>query len=72
MKIYTKIILNKNNLLIKEEYFEYNGPLAAAGIHYNFKNTTHFKLPSSKFQVPSFPFSCCLLLFGGWWSQCSV
>tara|TARA_B100001063_G_C16651560_1_gene496251 strand:+ start:650 stop:937 length:288 start_codon:yes stop_codon:yes gene_type:complete len=44
MKIYTKIILNKNNLLIKEEYFEYNGPLAAAGIHYDFKSTKSAKL----------------------------
>ena len=44
MKIYTKIILNKNNLLIKEEYFEYNGPVATAGIHYDFKSTKSSKL----------------------------
>ena len=44
MKIYTKIILDKNNLLIKEEYFEYSGPLAVAGIHYDFKSTKSAKL----------------------------
>ena len=44
MKIYTKIILDKNNLLIKEEYFEYSGPIAAAGIHYDFKSTKSSKL----------------------------
>ena len=32
MKIYTKIILNKNNVVIKEEFFDYDGPLAYAGI----------------------------------------
>ena len=44
MKIYTKIIYDKNNLLVKEEYFEYNGTLAAAGIHYDFKSTKSAKL----------------------------
>ncbi|MBD1173931.1 hypothetical protein IDH32_00900 [Pelagibacterales bacterium SAG-MED01] len=44
MKIYTKIIYDKNDLLIKEEYFEYNGPLASAGIHYDFKSTKSAKL----------------------------
>ena len=44
MKIYTKIIYDKNNLLVKEEYFEYNGPLVAAGIHYDFKSTKSAKL----------------------------
>mgnify|MGYP000248717113 CR=1 FL=1 len=47
MKIYTKIILDKNNLLIKEEYFEYNGPVATAGIHYDFKSTKSSKSSSS-------------------------
>ena len=44
MKIYTKIILDKNNNLITEEFYEYNGPLAAAGIHYSYKNTRSAKL----------------------------
>ena len=40
MKIYTKIILDKNDNLISEEFYEYNGPLAVAGIRYSYKNTT--------------------------------
>ena len=44
MKIYTKIILDKNNNLITEEFYEYNGPLAVAGIHYSYKNTRSAKL----------------------------
>tara|TARA_B100001121_G_scaffold263571_1_gene244496 strand:+ start:375 stop:674 length:300 start_codon:yes stop_codon:yes gene_type:complete len=39
MKIYTKIILDKNNKLIKEEFFYYEGPISYAGIHYDFKST---------------------------------
>jgi hypothetical protein len=44
MKIYTKIILDKNDSLISEEFYEYNGPLAVAGIHYSYKNTRSAKL----------------------------
>ena len=44
MKIYTKIILDKNDNLISEEFYEYNGPLAVAGIHYSYKNTRSAKL----------------------------
>ena len=44
MKIYNKIILDKNNNLISEEYYEYNGPLALAGIHYSYKNIRSQKL----------------------------
>tara|TARA_Y100000591_G_scaffold319806_1_gene332308 strand:+ start:126 stop:413 length:288 start_codon:yes stop_codon:yes gene_type:complete len=44
MKIYTKIIFDKNNRLINEEYFDYNGPLALAGIHYDYKSTKSAKL----------------------------
>ena len=44
MKIYTKIILDKNDNLISEEFYEYNGPLADAGIHYSYKNTRSAKL----------------------------
>ena len=39
MKIYTKIILDKNNNVIEEEYFNYIGPISHAGIHYDFKST---------------------------------
>ena len=39
MKIYTKIVLDKKNTVIEEEYFNYSGPLAMAGIHYDFKST---------------------------------
>ena len=44
MKIYTKIVLDKNDIIIEERYHEYNGPLAAAGIHYSYKNTRSAKL----------------------------
>ena len=44
MKIYTKIILDKNNNLLEERYFNYNGPLGACGIHYDFKSTRSAKL----------------------------
>ena len=36
MKIYTKIILDKNNNLIEEKYFEYFGSISNCGIHYTF------------------------------------
>ena len=36
MKIYTKIILDKNNKVLEEEYFEYLGSMAFAGIHYTY------------------------------------
>ena len=44
MKIYTKIILDKNNQVLKEEFFEYSGSLAFAGIHYDYKSTKGNKL----------------------------
>ena len=44
MKIYTKIILDKNNQVLKEEFFEYSGSLALAGIHYDYKSTKGNKL----------------------------
>ena len=44
MKIYTKIILDKNNNVIEEKYFEYNGPLWHCGIHYSYRNTRSQKL----------------------------
>ena len=36
MKIYTKIILDKNNNIIEEQYYNYSGPVALAGIHYTY------------------------------------
>ena len=44
MKIYTKIVLDKNDIIIEEQYYEYNGPLAVAGIHYSYRNTRSQKL----------------------------
>jgi hypothetical protein len=44
MKIYTKIILDKDYNLISEEFFEYDGNVAFAGIHYSYKNTRSAKL----------------------------
>jgi len=44
MKIYTKIILDNKNTIIEEEYYNYEGPLALAGIHYTFKSTKSSKL----------------------------
>jgi len=39
MKIYTKILLDGDNNLIEEKYFNYSGPISYAGIHYDFKST---------------------------------
>ena len=44
MKIYTKIILDKNNKVLKEEFFEYTGPIAFAGIHYTYGANKNAKL----------------------------
>tara|TARA_B110000444_G_C18486497_1_gene431561 strand:+ start:126 stop:410 length:285 start_codon:yes stop_codon:yes gene_type:complete len=44
MKIYTKIVLDNDNKIIEEEYYHYVGPLALAGIHYDFKSTKGNKL----------------------------
>jgi uncharacterized protein YpuA (DUF1002 family) len=44
MKIYTKIILDKNNKVLEEEFFEYSGTMAFAGIHYDYKSTKGNKL----------------------------
>ena len=44
MKIYTKIILDKDNNILEEEYIEYNGPLWRCGIHYDYKSTKSAKL----------------------------
>ena len=44
MKIYTKIILDKNNQVLEEEFFEYLGPMALAGIHYTYGANKNAKL----------------------------
>ena len=44
MKIYTKIILDKNNKVLKEEFFEYSGPMTLAGIHYTYGANRNAKL----------------------------
>ena len=45
MKIYTKIILDKNNNILSEKFFDYKGSIGyAQGIHYSYKNTRSAKL----------------------------
>ena len=45
MKIYTKIILDKNDSPLQEEFYYYNGNIAnAMGIHYDYKSTKGNKL----------------------------
>ena len=45
MKIYTKIILDKNNNLLEENSYDYQGDIAnAMGIHYDYKSTKGNKL----------------------------
>ena len=45
MKIYTKIVLDKNNNLLEEKFYNYNGDIASAmGIHYDSKSTKGNKL----------------------------
>ena len=45
MKIYTKIIFDKNDNLLKEEFFKYSGNVSSAmGIHYDYKSTKGNKL----------------------------
>ena len=48
MKIYTKIILDKNNNILEENSYEYNGPLCLCGIHYNFASLKGQKLMEKK------------------------
>ena len=48
MKIYTKIVLDSKNKVIEEEYFNYSGSLAFAGIHYDFKSTRGAKIMEKK------------------------
>jgi len=39
MKIYTKIILDKNNKTIEVDSYDYFGPISHCGIHYDYKST---------------------------------
>tara|TARA_B100000963_G_scaffold87835_1_gene75410 strand:+ start:125 stop:421 length:297 start_codon:yes stop_codon:yes gene_type:complete len=48
MKIYTKIILDKNNNILEENSYEYNGPLSLCGIHYNYASLKGSKLMEKK------------------------
>ena len=45
MKIYTRIVLDKDNNLLEEKSYDYQGNIAIAmGIHYDFKSTKGNKL----------------------------
>ena len=48
MKIYTKIILDKNNKLIEQEYYNYFGPISNCGIHYTYGANKGSKLMEKK------------------------
>ena len=48
MKIYKKIIFDKNNIIIFEDSYNYIGPLSECGIHYNFKSTRSAKAMEKK------------------------
>ena len=39
MKVYRKIILDKNNKVIYEDSFDYKGSWSYLGIHYDYKST---------------------------------
>ena len=39
MKVYKKIILDKNNEVIYEDSYEYKGSWSYLGIHYDYKST---------------------------------
>ena len=48
MKIYTKIVLDSENKVIEEEYFNYSGSLTLAGIHYDFKSLSGVRAMKKK------------------------
>ena len=48
MKVYRKIILDKNNNVIFEDSYNYEGEWSRLGIHYNFKSTKGAKLMEKK------------------------
>ena len=45
MKIYTKIVFDKDNNLIEESFYDYKGKIGSVmGIHYDYKSTKGNKL----------------------------
>ena len=48
MKVYRKIILDKNNKVIYEDSYNYEGSLSHLGIHYDFKSTRGAKAMERK------------------------
>ena len=48
MKVYKKIILNKNDQIIHEDSYEYHGYWSYCGIHYDFKSTRGAKAMEKK------------------------
>ena len=48
MKVYTKIILDKNDKVIYEEHYNYEGSWGRLGIHYDFKSTRGAKAMEKK------------------------
>ena len=62
MKIYTKIILDKNYNILEEKYFEYNGPLWNCGIHYDFKSTRSAKLMEKQVKLTPLRFSLVVFI----------
>ena len=48
MKIFTKIILDDNNNVIEEDYYNYFGQISYCGIHYDFKSTRGAKAMEKK------------------------
>ena len=48
MKVYRKIILDKNNKVIYEDSYNYQGSCSYLGIHYDFKSTRGAKAMEKK------------------------
>ena len=48
MKVYRKIILDKNNKVIYEDSYNYEGRWSYLGIHYDFKSTRGAKAMEKK------------------------
>ena len=48
MKVYTKIILDKNNNIIHEESYDYEGGWSYLGIHFDYKSTRGAKAMEKK------------------------
>ena len=48
MKVYKKIILNKNDEIVYEDSYDYEGTWSYLGIHYDFKSTRGAKAMEKK------------------------